>query len=194
MDTQDGYRLTLAALLGLVLSAITTGVFLEKHLLAATTKPDFAVIARAWNLIESNYVDRAAIRPERMTHAAIRGLVDSLGDTGHSAFLTPQMVRVDSEQMRGRFPGIGAEVQMRDKQVVIVAPLDGSPAQKAGLRAGDIVFRVDGRDVAGETLEHVVGSIRGPAGTTVVLSVRDPGSDRTRRVALERAVIHVQSV
>ena len=194
MDTHGGYRFTLAALLGLVLSAITTGAFLEKHVLAATAKPDFAVIAQAWNLIQGNYVDRAAIRPERMTHAAISGMVDSLGDTGHSVFLTPQMVREDNEQMRGRFPGIGAEVRMRDKQVVVVAPLDGSPAQKAGLRAGDIVFRVDGKDVAGETLVQVVRSIRGPAGTTVVLSVRDPQSDRTRQLTMVRAVIHVHNV
>lgn len=189
-----GYRFSLAALLGLLLSAITTGVFLEKHVLAATAKPDFAIIAQAWNLIEDNYVDRAAIKPERMTHAAIRGMVDSLGDTGHSVFLTPRMVREDNERMRGRFPGIGAEVQMRNKQVVIVAPLDGSPAQKAGLRAGDIVFRVDGKDVAGETLEEVVRKIRGPAGTSVVLSVRDPQSDHTRSLTMVRAVIHVQNV
>ena len=194
MDTHGGYRLTFAALLGLVLSAITTGVFLEKHVLAATAKPDLAVIAQAWNLIEANYVDRAAIRPERMAHAAIGGIVDSLGDTGHSVFLTPQMAREDSEEMRGRFPGIGAEVQMRDKQVVVVAPLDGSPAQKAGLRAGDIVFKVDGKDVAGETLEQVVRSIRGPVGTTVVLSVRNPQSDRARQLAMVRAVIRVRSV
>jgi len=189
-----GYRFSLAALLGLVLSAITTGVFLEKHVLAAPARPDFAVIAQAWNLIEDNYVDRAAIRPERMTHAAIRGIVDSLGDTGHSTFLTPQMAREDAEQMRGRFPGIGAELQMRDKQVVVVAPLDGTPAQKAGLHAGDIVFKVDGKDVAGETLEQVVRSIRGPVGTTVVLSVRNPQSDRARQLAMVRAVIRVRSV
>ena len=189
-----GYRFSLAALLGLVLSAITTGAFLEKHVLAANARPDYAVIALAWNLIEDNYVDRAAIRPERMTHAAIRGMVDSLGDTGHSTFLTPQMVRDDNERMRGRFPGIGAELQMRDKQVVIVAPIDGSPAQKGGLRAGDIVIRVDGTDVAGETLEQVVSRIRGPVGTSVVLSVRDPKSDHTRRLTMVRAVIHVQSV
>jgi carboxyl-terminal processing protease len=194
LDTHGGYRLTLAALLGLVLSAITVGAFLEKHVLAATAKPDFAVIAQAWNLIEGNYVDRAAIRPERMTHAAISGMVDSLGDTGHSIFLTPQMVREENEQMRGRFPGIGAEVRMRDKQVVVVAPLDGSPAQKAGLRAGDIVFRVDGKDIAGETLVQVVRSIRGPAGTTVVLSVRDPRNDRTRQLTMVRAVIHARNV
>ena len=107
MDKHGGYRLTLAALLGLVLSAITTGVYLEKHVLAATTKPDFAVIAQAWNLIESNYVDRVAIRPERMTHAAIRGLVDSLGDTGHSVYLTKDQVHAEQDALSGHISGIG---------------------------------------------------------------------------------------
>ena len=130
----------------------------------AGAERDFAIITQAWNLISRHYVDRAAIPPRRTTFAAVRGMVDSLGDTGHSVFLTPQMAQEDNERPQGRFPGVGAEVRMRDKQVVVAAPLDGSPAQKAGLRAGDIIFNVDGHEVAGETLLQVVRRIRGPAG------------------------------
>ncbi|MGH8747265.1 MAG: S41 family peptidase, partial [Burkholderiales bacterium] len=155
---------------------------------------DFGLIAQAENLIVQHYVERSAIQPRRMTYAAIASMVDSLGDIGHSAFLTPQMVRESKEELQGRFPGIGAEVRMRDKQVVVVAPLDGSPAQKAGLQTGDIIFRVNGRDVAGQTLQQVVRSIRGPAGTKVVLAIRDPASDQARSVELVRAVIHQQRV
>jgi len=196
------YRLTLAGLVALIVYAITAGMLLERQVLADTdarasataSKLDFGLMARAAQLIEQHYVDRRAIRPRRMTYAAIGGMVDSLGDTGHSTFLTPAMVRADEQVLKGRFHGIGAEVRMRDKQVVIVAPLDDSPAQKAGLRAGDIIFKVDGRAVAGETLEQVVDSIRGPVGTKVALSIRDPRSDRTRTVDLVRADIHEQRV
>ncbi len=190
------YRLTLAGLLGLVLSSIAGGALLERNVLAdpGGAGPDFALIGQAWNLIGRHSVDRKAIRPRRMTYAAITGMVDSLGDTGHSVFLTPRMVRESREQLQGHFPGIGAEVRMRGKQVVVVAPLDGSPAQKAGLRAGDIIFKVDGKDVTGETLQEVVREIRGPVHSKVVLTIRDPGSDQARSVAIVRAVIHVHSV
>jgi carboxyl-terminal processing protease len=193
------YRFTLAGLFALILLAMTAGIVVERQVLAALdpaakAQLDYKLIAQADGLIEQHYVDRSAIRPRRMTYAAISGMVDSLGDTGHSVFLTPEMVREGKQELQGHFPGIGAEVRMRDKQVVIVAPLDGSPAQKAGLRAGDVIFKVDGRATAGETLEQVVRSIRGPAGTKVTLSVRDPGTDHTRSVEVVRAVIHPQRV
>ncbi|MFZ1909504.1 MAG: PDZ domain-containing protein, partial [Burkholderiales bacterium] len=193
------YQFTLAALIGLILFAMTGGVIFERQVLAnfdpaGDARLDLRLIAKADGLIEEHYVDRSAVRPQQLTYAAISGMVDSLGDTGHSAFLTPAMMRTDKQQLQGHFPGIGAEVRMRDKRVVIVAPLDGSPAQKAGLRPGDVIFKVDGSDTAGETLEQVVARIRGPAGTKVTLSVLDPGSDRTRSVELVRAVIHPRLV
>ena len=193
------YQFTLAALIGLILFAMTGGVILERQVLAAfdpagDARLDLKLIAQADGLIEEHYVDRSVVRPQRLTYAALSGMVDSLGDTGHSAFLTPEMVRMNKQQLQGHFAGIGAQVRMRDKLVVIVAPFDGSPAQKAGLRAGDVIFKVDGRDIAGETLEHAVAGIRGPAGTKVTLSVRDPGTDSTRSVELVRAVIHPRLV
>lgn len=199
LNREGTYRFTLANLIALILFAMTGGVILERQVLAAfdpaaRAQLDFKLIGQADGLIEEHYVDRGAIRPQRMTYAAIGGMVDSLGDTGHSVFLTPEMVREGKQELQGRFPGIGAEVRMRGKLVVIVAPLDGSPAQKAGLRAGDVIFKVDGRDIAGETLEQVVRGIRGPAGTKVTLSVRDPGTDSTRSVELVRAVIHPRRV
>lgn len=199
LNSHGTYRFTLAGLIGLILFAMTGGVILERQVLAAfdsasDAQLDLKLIAQADGLIEEHYVDRSAVKPQHLTYAAISGMVDSLGDTGHSAFLTREMVRAGKQQLEGHFPGIGAEVRMRDKQVVIVAPLDGSPAQTAGLRAGDVIFKVDGRDIAGQTLEQVVSSIRGPAGTKVTLSVRDPGTDRTRSIDVVRAVIHPQRV
>ena len=199
LNSEGPYRFTLAGLVALILFSVTAGVIMERRVLAAfdpaaKAQLDFKLMAQADGLIEEHYVDRSAIRPRRMTYGAISGMVDSLGDTGHSTFLTPEMVHANAEVLKGRFHGIGAEVRMRDKQVVIVAPLDDSPAQKAGLRAGDIIFKVDGRAIAGETLEQVVDSIRGPVGTKVALSIRDPRTDRTRTVDLVRADIHEQRV
>jgi carboxyl-terminal processing protease len=186
-----------------LLSGIVIGVVVDRQILAGVVPPDripvaaapdFRLMAEAWNLIDGHYVDRAAIKPTKMTYAAIGGMVDALGDTGHSTFLSPEMVKEARDAVQGHFAGIGAEVRMRNRHVVIVAPLDGSPAQKAGLRPGDIIFKVAGKDVAGESLEQVVRKIRGPAGTTVVLSLRVPKTGKTRNVPIVRAVIKLHSV
>jgi len=94
----------------------------------------------------------------------------------------------------GHFEGIGAEVQMKDNHVVIVAPLDGSPAQQAGLQPGDIILKVDGEYVTGRPLEQVVKSILGPAGTAVTLTMLNPTTQRTQDVTLVRASVSLHNV
>jgi carboxyl-terminal processing protease len=155
----------------------------------------FRLMAEAWNLITRFYVDRPAVQPQAMTYGAISGMVDALGDTGHSHFLSPEMVKtLQALQKQDTFKGIGAEIQMRDGRVVIVAPLDGSPAEKAGLHPGDVILKVGGKDVAGLPLIEVVKRIKGPAGTPVTLTIFTPGTRRTHDVTIVRATIVVHSV
>ncbi len=156
--------------------------------------PDFSLIAEAWNAINSYYVDRPSIQPRTMTYGAISGMVDSLGDTGHSGFLTPEMVTEEKTIEVGRFAGIGAEIQMKKDRVTIVAPMDGSPAQKAGIRPGDIIVEVDNANTAGLSLQEVVSKIMGPAGTRVTLTLEDPSTGGKRTVTIKRANIALQSV
>ena len=99
----------------------------------AVAAPDFELIKQAWDTLQQHYVDRSALDSKQLTYAAISGMVDSLGDTGHSRFLTPEMVRQEDDFNQGQFEGIGAEVDSKDGNLTIVAPIDGSPAQKAGL-------------------------------------------------------------
>ncbi len=179
------------------------GAILSCHLLMAFTPsnkipPDaeanFNLMAEAWNSIERVYVDRKAISPQHMTYGAIGGMVDSLGDTGHSRFLTPQMLKQERNLTRGRFEGIGAEVQMKNGQLVIVAPIDGSPAQKAGLKPGDIILKVDDKEVSGLPLDQAVDRILGPAGTRVKLTILDPKTTTTKDITLIRASITVRAI
>jgi carboxyl-terminal processing protease len=156
--------------------------------------PDFKLIAEAWNAIEQQYVDRSAVKPRVMTYGAISGMVDSLGDVGHSVFLSPEMVKAERTIERGEFAGIGAELRMKNKQAVIVAPMDGTPAEKAGIRPGDIIVGVDGRSVEGMPLPEIVGKITGPVGTNVSLTLKDPSTGQERTVEITRANIKIRSV
>ncbi|APZ41895.1 S41 family peptidase [Acidihalobacter ferrooxydans] len=186
-----------------LLFGVVLGIFIDRTFLAgiipaalvpASAVGDFKLMAQSWNLIDAYYVDRQSIKPDRMTYAAIAGMVDSLGDTGHSTFLTPREVRMANASIDGHFAGIGAEVQMKDNHVVIVSPIDGTPAQRAHLRPGDVILAVNGKSVAGEGLTEVVEKIRGKAGTKVTLTLRDARDGKQRTVALVRANIPVRSV
>ena len=161
---------------------------------AAAGGPDYKLIGEAWNIIRQDYVDKEALKPQDLTYGAIAGMVAALGDTGHSRFLSPEMLKQEESTTQGHFEGIGVEVQMKDGHLVIVAPLDGSPAQAAGLHPGDIILQVDGVDISGLTLSQVVSRILGPAGTSVRLTILSPGTGRTADVTLVRARITVHNV
>jgi carboxyl-terminal processing protease len=160
----------------------------------AGSSTDFQLMVDAWTLIHQNYVDQSAVKDSVLTYAAISGMVDSLGDTGHSRFLSPDMVKSEQQYTNGSFEGIGAEVQMLNNHVVIVAPIDGSPAQKAGVAPGDIILRVDGVDMTGLSLEAVVQRILGPAGTQVTITLQNPDTKVIRDLTITRAKITVQNV
>jgi carboxyl-terminal processing protease len=154
----------------------------------------FRLMEQVWNMIDQNYVDRSAVDPTNLSYAAISGMVNALGDTGHSRFLTPEMRTQEQNAIQGKFSGIGAEVQMKDGHVVIVAPLDGSPAQEAGVKPGDLIVKVDGEDVTGQSLEQVVSKILGEAGTQVTLTLQDPNTGEQRQVTITRAEITIHNV
>ncbi|MCL4562779.1 MAG: S41 family peptidase [Chloroflexi bacterium] len=162
---------------------------------SSTQTLNYKLIEQAWNYVNQDYVDRAAVQPTTLTYAAISGMVDALGDTGHSRFLTPEMVKQEQNFTQGSFDGIGAEVQQTTNgDVVIVAPIDGSPAQKAGLKPGDVIVQVNGKSVSGLPLDQVVNQILGPAGTQVTVTILRPSTGKTEQFTLTRAKIEIQNV
>ncbi len=192
------------SLIGLVLLALLTGCLggaaLDRQVLAApplvqapVNGLNVSLINEAWNTIRRSYVEPSATQPEKLTYGAINGMVEALGDTGHSTFLTPEMRQQEHNFTQGSFEGIGAEVQSKNGHVVIVAPMDGSPAQKAGLKPGDIILKVNGADVSNLTLDQVVAKIVGPANTQVTLTIQDPGTGESRDVQITRAKIELHS-
>lgn len=165
---------------------------------SATPAPgdlNLSLIEEAWRIIRRNYADRQTLENTNLTYGAISGMVDSLGDTGHSRFMPPDVAAKEQSQIEGEFEGIGALLNVNEVgNPVILAPMDGSPAQKAGLRPGDIILEVNGEDVSQAPLNEVAQRVIGPAGTDVTLTIRSPDTGAVREVTITRARIVVQNV
>jgi carboxyl-terminal processing protease len=153
---------------------------------------EFDVFWEVWNLAQNNFVDREVIEdPQRLAYGAINGFIEALGDEGHTRFLTPEQNTAERTSIQGSFFGIGARVGLEDGMPIIVAPFDGSPAQAAGVKAGDIIIEVDGQDVTGMTLNETVDLIRGDKGTEVVLTVFRPDDSESMEIAIIRDEIKI---
>lgn len=147
-------------------------------------------LSRVLVLIENEYVD--AVDRDRLLRGAIKGMVAELDP--HSSYLPPRDFTVLRDDTRGEFAGIGVEVDFRNDRVTVISPIEGSPAYRAGLRAGDSILSIDGSSVQGKNASDLVKLMRGPAGTTVRITVRRPGQENILRFAMARQVIEVSSV
>jgi carboxyl-terminal processing protease len=132
-------------------------------------RADFGVFWEAWDLVEENYI-LGPLDEQKMVYGAVAGMVESLGDP-YSTFLTPEENDQLENEMKGLFGGIGAEVGYREGKIIIIAPLKDSPAEKAGLLAGDRIMEVDGNTTEGLNVDEVVNMIRGDKGTSVHIVV-----------------------
>lgn len=147
----------------------------------------------AWEIVSENYVDPDAATTDTLVNGAITGLVDSLGDRGHSRYLSPEIAKNEREALNGTFEGIGAYLSERDGFVIIAAPIPGTPAERAGIRPGDRILKVDGVDVRSDSVTDLQSKVRGPSGSTVQLEVlHDDGS--IEQMSITRANIDIPSV
>lgn len=143
--------------------------------------------------LQSSYYDKTLLDPQKLVNGAITGMVSSLGDP-YTVYLPPKQNNDFKEGMAGQFEGIGAELGMKDKFIIVVAPLDGMPAQKAGIKAGDAILKVDDKAVDGWTLAQAVEKIRGPKGTSVKLSILHENEKKLVDISVTRGTITVKSV
>lgn len=159
----------------------------------STDKPqevDFSLFWQTWNKIEENYVGRDNINREEMVNGAIKGLVESLGDP-YSFFMTEKETNTFKEDLEGILEGIGAEIGIKNEVLTIVSPLENSPAQKAGLKAGDKILQINEIITMGMTVEKAVQIIRGPKGTNVTLTISRDGLDEAEEITITRDVINI---
>jgi carboxyl-terminal processing protease len=155
-----------------------------------TSNVDYRSLDEVFTTIQQHYV-KANPNGVKLTEGAASGMVNALGDQ-FSRYLTPDEYRANQSFLSGQFAGIGASVQQKADQVVIVSILPGTPAEKAGVKAGDIITGVDGQSTKGWTADDAVNHIRGKAGTTVKLQVSRNG--QTLTFDLTRENINVPSV
>lgn len=140
---------------------------------------EFDTFWEAWDLVHERFIDREALDEVELEYGAIEGMVEALGDEGHTTFLTPEELARQRSDISGKFSGIGAYVGVRDGLPMIVAPFDGSPADQAGVKAGDLIIEVDGKDVTAWSLGDVIDHIRGEEGTEVVLTLLRTGTEES---------------
>lgn len=186
----------------LLLAGFLFGVMVDRTGMLPGTPPrapaslgnTFDPFWEAWALVDKHYVDRSAIDPVRMTRGAITGLLASLGDVGHTTYLTPKEVKEVERDLKGKLEGIGATVTIRDRQPTIVQTIPGSPAREAGLHPGDVILKVNDKPVIDMPLSQVVRMVRGPAGTTVHLRVLRKGSVKPLEFDIKRANVKVPTL
>ncbi len=156
---------------------------------------DLAIIWETYRLLQQEYVDGSEIDPQAMSEAAVRAMLDELGDR-YTSYINPETFAVERQGFQGNFEGIGAQVEMApDRSVVIItAPLDDSPAEKAGIRPGDKILAVNGEDARGWSVIQAVNKIRGERGTPVTLTVEHLGSAIPVDITIVRDTIDQPSV
>ncbi len=141
-------------------------------------------------IVKENYVEEPNMKD--MIYGALNGMVSALDP--FSSFFPPEKYKEFMEETEGEFGGIGIEISMEKGRPIVVAPIEGTPAYKAGLRAGDIIIAVNGEDTFGKTLLDIVKQIRGKPGTKVKLTIMRKGADKPFTVEITRAVIKIESV
>lgn len=154
---------------------------------------DFSLFWETWSLIEEKFVDKENFDVQEMIYGAISGMVRSLNDP-YTVFLPPEETKTFLEDVKGTFEGVGMEIGIRENQLQVIAPLEGTPAQKAGFRAGDKIMKIDEKSTIDVTVEEAVNLIRGPKGTTVNLTIFREEWGETKEFKITRATIDIPSL
>ncbi len=154
---------------------------------------DMSKFWAVYEKINTDFYNKKDINAQKMLDGAISGMVNSLDDP-YTVYLPPTQNSNFKEVLSGQFSGVGAELGLNDKQIIVVAPIDGSPAQKAGIKAGDAIIKVNNDFTQNWTLDQAVSKIRGPKGTDVTLTVIHKNEKDQKKVTIVRDTITIKSV
>lgn len=154
---------------------------------------DFSLFWNVWTVLQEKYAGKEPLDWQAMVYGATKGMVESLGDP-YTAFLSPEETKRFQDDISGSFEGVGMEIGIRNRELRVIAPLEGTPAKKAGLRPGDVIVRIDEKSTYEMSLEEAVSLIRGPKGKEVQLAILRDDWAEAQDFFITRGVIKIPSV
>ncbi|MBX4200780.1 S41 family peptidase [Candidatus Parcubacteria bacterium] len=198
MMNLTGKRIFLGLItVALIATAFGAGIYFGKaDMVCSTCKADTIDLSLFWdayNKLQTNFINPSAIQDKQVVYGAIAGMTKSLKDP-YTAFFDPDQAKAFQQDLSGSFDGIGVEVGMKKGQLTVIAPLKGGPAEKAGLKAGDLIIKIEGKSTSDISEDEAVNMIRGKKGTPVTLTVFREGWSQTKDFTLVRDTIKVPSV
>lgn len=154
---------------------------------------DFSLFWDAYNKLHANFINPSEIDDQKIIYGAISGMTKSLGDP-YTDFFDPKQAKVFQQDLSGSFDGIGVEIGIKKDQLTIIAPLKGTPGEKAGLKSGDLIVKINDKSTVDMSVDEAVNIIRGKKGTEVTLTVFREGWSQTKDIKIIRDTIKVNSV
>lgn len=151
---------------------------------------DFSPFWKAWRIVEEKYAAPEEVKRQEMVWGAIGGLLKSLDDP-YTVFFPPEEKKLFESEVRGNFEGVGMEISIKKGILTVVSPLKGTPAERAGIKAGDKILKIDETETVDLTIDEAVKLIRGPRGTAVRLTILSEGEDRSKEIELGRETIQI---
>ena len=187
-------------IVGIILIALGFGVGVsyqkkkaEGSIATPATEVNFGLFWDAWNVVQDKYVDKSKLNTQTMVYGAIDGMVNSLGDP-YTVFFSPKDSAAFADEIKGAFGGVGIEIGLKDQVLTVIAPIKDSPAERAGMLAGDKILKIDDKSTNGLGVSEAVALIRGPRGTTVTLTISQEGQKEEKVIKLVRATIKIPAV
>ncbi len=184
-------------ILGLLTGSFGVGFFLgyqKKY--CPVCKPeeiDFSLFWEAYHKLKENFYDKAKIDPQKILYGAISGMAKSSEDP-YTNFFDPKQAKMFEEDVRGYFEGVGMEIGIKKGKLQVIAPLEGTPAQRAGIKAGDLILKIDDKDTTDMSVEEAAMLIRGKKGTKVKLTIFREDWKEPKEIELTRDVIQIPSL
>jgi len=183
--------LTIVLLIALFTAGVMVGKGLRDALSAESeTYGDLKTFAEVLSLVQKNYVEET--NSKDLVYGAIRGMLNTLDP--HSAFMSPEMYKEMQVDTKGEFGGLGIQIGMKDNRLTVIAPIEGTPADRAGILAGDVIIKVNEESTKEMSLMDAVEKMRGPKGSKVTLTIQREGMDEPQVFELTRDIIKIESV
>ena len=154
---------------------------------------DFSLFWQTYNVLKEKFINLEKFDNQKIIYGAISGMTKTLDDP-YTVFYNPEETKEFEEQLSGTFEGVGMEIDIKNGQLIVIAPLEGTPAQKAGLRPGDKIIKINNLETFEMSVEEAIGLIRGPKGTEVTLTIIRDGWETAQDIKVIREVIKIPSL